>query len=359
QAPENAGTGSVSRRLGTWYRFLFRRFQHPAYQAFRTAAANCIVQIHDGPIDARMRDLHALATVKKEWFSVAEAARELGVRSERLAAGVDDGRIQASVPDSGTLYRQRFLHRSEIERLRAIRDDFCDDNAAAKFLGVPHSVFGILKEAGLIQPVDDADLPPVTRGCVSHSALQALAARLLAERPVLDPSAFGLVALRDLNLRRTTDRQRLVSLFRAIADGAVAPVGHDGTGSAGGVLLSKEDVQTRIASFSFAADLTMQQVSDLVGVHYDAVKVWVDSGLLPACRAPDRQGRPLVIELRDLVAFLLEFSPLSCLAAQMGSSSRGITDTLSRRQVSVMGKEAKRGVLVRIRDMVHAEASTS
>jgi len=359
RAPEHNTPASVSRRLGTWYKFLFRQFRHSAYKAFHVAAANSIVKMHEGPIDARMRDLHALATVKKEWFTVAEAARELGMRSERLAAGVDDGRIRASTPNAGTLYRQRFLHRAEVDRLREIRDDFCDESAAADILGVPHSVFRILKEAGLVQMVNDAALPPVARGCISRSDLQALATRLLAQWPALDPSTSDHVALRDLNLRRTTDRQRLVGLFRAVAEGSLSPIGHDGTGLAGGALFSKVEVQARVASFSIAADLTVQQVSDLLGVHYDAVKVWVDAGLLRARRVPDRQGRPLVIELRDLVGFLLEFTPLSSLAAQMGSSSRGITDTLARKQVPVMGLDATRGVLVRIRDMVRAEGSMS
>ncbi|WP_232532906.1 hypothetical protein [Ramlibacter pinisoli] len=359
QAPGPGQSSSDSPRLGTWYRFLFRRFPDPAYNPFRVAAANCIVQVHEGPIDARTRHLQALATVEKEWLSLAEAARELGVRAERLGSGIEDGRIEARSPEGNSApNRQRFLARTEIDRLRGIRAAYCDESEAAAFLGVPQSVFGYFKEAGLVEISDPATLPPVTQGRVNRSALEALANRLLTSAPqeVSAPSS-EVIALRALNLRRTTDRQRLVDLLREIGNGSLPVAGRDASGQVGGMLFDKTEVHKHIASFSVKLQLNVQQISELAGVHYDAVKTWVDSGLLSAVRAPSLQGRPHVIDLQDFVRFLLEFTPLSCLASRMDSSSRGIADELARRGVPLLGEGGKRGTLVRILDLVQVEQS--
>jgi hypothetical protein len=353
RSPHGQG-GPVSARLGSWYRTLFRRFGHSAYDAIRTVAANIVVLQHDGPIDPRKRELLSACTVKKDWVSLTEAARELGVTPARLAKGADDGRIQAFFPDTG--YRQRCVTRSEIDRLSALRSDYCDKGVAAQALGVPASVFSILAEAGLIALHDAETLAPVIRGCVSRSALQALTQRLLEGLQCIDGPGGEYLALRDLNLRRTTDRQRMVDLCRSISDGSFAAAGHDGTGVIGGILFSKHQVQERIASFSVGVHLNMQQISALTGAHYDAVKTWVDTGVLPAKRTT-HQANPNLVDLRDFVQFLLEYSPLASLAPQLGSSSRGLAELFTRRDVQLVGQGERRGVLVRIRDLARPQAA--
>lgn len=356
QITPREATVSVARRLGSWYGFLFRRFRHDAYAPLRQVVADCIVRSHDGPIDARTRNLQALTSVQKEWVTLAEAARELGIRSERLADGIDDGRIQAIVRDEAAGYRQRFISREEVGRLAEVRTNHIDESAAAKLLGVPASVFAVMKDAGLVQVVDAAQLAPVINGRIDSVHLQKLADELHGRAPqLIGADRTRYVALRDLNLRRTTDRQRLVDLYSAIGDGSFMPAGHDGSGVLGGLLFTKSSVQARIASFAVQMRLNVQQVSELTGNHYDAVKGWIDNGLLPASKCSDLQGHPWLVDLRDLVQFLLRFSPLACLAKQVGSSSRGLSAALVRRGVQTAVGDQERGAVVRIGDLVELD----
>jgi|GEM_PF-4514661 len=351
-APREA-TVSVSRRLGPWYGFLFRRFRHDAYAPLRQVVADCIVRAHDSPIDARTRNLQALATVRKEWLTLAEAARELGVRSERLADGIDDGRIQAIVRDEAAGYRQQFISRAEVDRLAGVRASHIDESSAARLLSVPASVLSVMKDAGLVLAVDAAQVAPVINGRIDAAHLQKLANQLLARAPkMVSGDRARYVALRDLNLRRTTDRQRLIDLFVDIGDGSFMPAGHDGSGVVGGLLFTKGSVQTRIASFAVQVQLNVQQISELTGAHYDAVKSWIDSGLLPASRSTDLQGQPWLVELSDLVQFLLHFSPLASLAKQVNSSSRGLAAALARRGLQTAAGDQQRGAVVRLSDLV-------
>jgi hypothetical protein len=354
RAAPQRGRSGLSVRLGSWYSFLFNRFRNPAYEGFRTVAANTIVLAHEGRIDTRSRDLLSACTVEKtDWISLTEAARELGVSGFRLAKGVDDGRILGFVPETG--YRRRSMTRLELERLRSIRDDHCDNRFAAAFLGVPASVFAILAEAGLVKIDDAAALPPVTRGYVRRAQLQELADHLFAKLDRVDEPNKEHLALRDLSLRRTTHRQRLIDLCRSIGDGSFAAVGHDGTGLVGGILFSKRQVRERVASFSAGVQLNTQQISQLTGAHYRSVKAWMRAGVLPA-RGGDTKADPLLVDLSDLVHFLLEYSPLSCLASQMSSTSRGVATLLARKQVSLAIESDRVGLLVRVTDLIRAKS---
>lgn len=59
------------------------------------------------------------------------------------------------------------------------------------------------------------------------------------------------------------------------------------------------------------------------------------------------------MDLRDLVQFLLRFSPLACLAKQVDSSSRGLAAALARRGVQTAVGDQERGAGVRIRDLLN------
>jgi hypothetical protein len=143
-------------------------------------------------------------------------------------------------------------------------------------------------------------------------------------------------------------------LCRSIGEGSFRPTGHDGSGLLGGLLFSRDEVQARIASFSVQVLLTAQQISHQTGAHYDAVKAWIDTGMLPATQSLSLQGRPWMVKLRHFVQFLLHFSPLASLAEQLRSSSRGLADDLARRGVCTTGA-MKRGAVVRIGDLVRPE----
>ncbi|MEY8688727.1 MAG: TniQ family protein [Leptothrix sp. (in: b-proteobacteria)] len=353
--PARSSTVSAKRRLGPWYNFLFHKFSGPTYAAWREAAANMIVKSGDGLANARTSNLFSAATVQKDWFTLAEAARRLQVRAERLAQGIDDGLIQATCHDQAPGYRQRFLSRTEIDRLIEVRHAHVDAKQACQRLGVAASILQSLLDAGLVEVVDIKQIAPVTQGVILKRSLAALEHRLTLDQPLIQITASStrLVSLRSLNLRRTTDRRKLHDLFVAIEVGSLRPVGIDGSEGIGGVLFEGDDVDARLASRVVARSLTAQQVSALTGAHYDAVRGWIDAGLLPATLEPLEQGAPWVVDIRGLITFLQTYAPLAGQAKQCDSTSRGLASRLERAGVSpVVVGQSGRGALVRISDLL-------
>ena len=101
----------------------------------------------------------------------------------------------------------------------------------------------------------------------------------------------------------------------------------------------------------------VEQVSSLTGSHVDAVKGWIKDGLLPATKAMDQHGSPWQIHITDLVSFLMTYTPLTTLASQGGSTSRGISATLTKANIPTHRPSSGRGDLVRQSDLIRAVVS--
>lgn len=351
-SPAALSTG-VAGRYGSWYDLLFRNYRHDAYSHLRVAAANRIVMSHDGTVKRRSQSVLNIATVQKQWFSIKEAAAELRIGTERIQKGIDDCLISASVYDEAMGGRQRFVSRAMIEQLKRIQYEHVSDSYARNLLGVPKAVFDLMDQAGWILRSAPGDVPPVVTGFVKHVPLLGLIERLrssaLANKDRRDVSS---IPLRELNYRRTTNLQRLLDLFRAIAAGELLPIGFEEGLSIGGLRFAVDEVDQRIASWYVDRGLTAQQVAALTGAHYDAVKGWIEEGLLPATREPLDQGAPWVVDLRELITFLQTYAALAWQAKSCKSSSRGLTSRLERAGISPVDAEhSGRGTLVRIGDL--------
>jgi hypothetical protein len=356
-APSANATSGVAKRLGSWYRFLFKQFTDSAYDPIRVIAANCIARKHDGLVNARTRNIHSLATVEKNWYAIAECERELGVSAERINAAIDRGWVCANVQEQAVGYRERFLPRSEIERIRLLNLAHVDAIEARRLLEVPDSVFGFVLEAKML----DKGPPERTwtgSGDFERTSIDALIERLRNhDGRTLDvlPAPSDVVYLRDLGLRRTTDRSRLISAYRDIASGALPAIGCDGSSGIGGLAFSRADVAQRISSRSLApVTLTLQQVADLTGAHYEAVKGWAECGLLRAQRPGGQTASPWNVELQALVEFLMTFTPLAHQASVLGSSTRGLCAKLAQRDLKPVNPEAIRGTLLRVSEILLA-----
>jgi len=350
-APATESTGAAA-RLGRWYFFLFRKYPDPAFQPLRVAAANRIVQSHDGVLNARTHNVQSIATVQKKWYSVKEASVELRVTGERINDGIDRCLIEARIHDEAVGYRQRFLSFEEIERLKQLQFEHINDTAAMEILQVPKAVYSLMCDAGWVTRAEPNDIAPVVSGYIRHVPLLGLIERLRTSAQENKNRIWGeFVRLRDLNLRRTTDLQRLIGLFRSICAGKLNPIGHDENFSIGGLMFSQSEVDERIASWFVARGLTLQQVSALTGAHYDAVKGWVEDGLLPASREPLEQGSPWVIDLHALTTFLLSYTPLATLAKSCKTTSRSLHSRLEMSGITPVETVAGRGALVKLSDL--------
>ena len=353
--PKGISTGAAA-RAGRWYFFLFRKYHHlEAFLPLRVATANAIVKTHDGLLNARTSSVLGVATVRKNWFSVKEASVELRVSVDRINDGIDRCLIAAQIHDEAVGYRQRFISFDEIEHLKQVQFEHIDDTEARALLQVPMSVYSLMCDAGWITRADKNDIAPVVAGYIQHVPLLALIERLRTSAQVnTDAYAGTTVRLCKLNLRRTTDHQRLISLFRAIASGEIIPIGHDESLTIGGMLFSQGAVDKRIASWFVARGLTVEQVSGLTGAHYDAVKAWVEMGLLPATRELLEQGSPWIVDLRDFTTFLQTYSPLAFQAKSCDSTTRGLASKLGKLGVTTIEPPGNRGTLLKMTDLWRA-----
>ncbi len=349
---KGASTGAAA-RAGRWYHFLFRKYHHlKAFLPLRVATANAIVKSHDGLLNARTSSVISVATIQKNWYSVKEACVELRVSADRINDGIDRCLIHAQVHDEAVGYRQRFIAFNEIERLRLVQFEHMNDTEARAILQVPQAVYGLMSDSGWITRADFNDVAPVVSGYIKHVPLLDLIERLRTSAQAnKNPNRGSVVRLSKLNLRRTTDHQRLLGLFRAIASGEILPVDHDESLTIGGMMFSQDAVDERIASWFVVRGLTVEQVSDLTGAHYDAVKGWIDMGLLPATREPLEHGSPWVIDLRDFTSFLQTYTALASQAKICNSTTRGLTGCLNRLGVSIIDPPNHRGTLLKLSDL--------
>lgn len=273
--------------------------------------------------------------------------------ADNINDGIDRCLIDARVHDESVSYRQRFIGREEIERLRHIQFEHISDTAAMELLQIPKGVFRLVCEAGWIVRSEPNDVPPVVSGYIKHQPLLDLIARLHGFAPASGVERpKGVIKLRNLNLRRTTDLQRLLGLFRAIAVGDIKPVGQDECLSIGELIFSQSEVDKHVASWFVARGLTLQQISELMDTHYDAVKNWVDEGLLLATKEPLEHGSPWVVHLRDFVDFLQTYAPLARQAKECNSTTRGLTSRLTDAGIRPLEPEGGRGTLVKITDLM-------
>ena len=351
-SPKGVSTGAAA-RAGRWYHFLFRKYhQVEAFLPIRVATANVIVKCHDGLLNARTSSIINISTIQKNWYSVKEAATELRISADRINDGIDRCLIDAQIHDEAKGYRQRFIALDEIKRLKQVQFEHIDDTEAMAILQVPKSVFSLMCDSGWLLRADKNDIAPVVSGYVKHVPLLDLIERLRTSAQVnINANAGSTVRLRDLNLRRTTDQQKLIGLFRAIAAGEIVPVEHDESLTIGSLAFPQKEVDARIASWFVARGLTVEQVSDVTGSHYDAVKAWVDMGLLKASREPLEHGSPWVIDLRDLASFLQTYSPLAYQARWCESTTRGLTTRLARVGVTTIEPPGSRGALLKMSDL--------
>jgi hypothetical protein len=349
-------TAGPARAGRLWYRHIFRKHTDPAYAPTRQAAANAMMRGFGGSIDARMSGLLAAATIPKEHYSVSEVAHELGVSVTRIQSGIESGLIKAAVQiDAAPHYRQRFVARAEIERLKEIRASYIDHASARKLLGVSRKQYPLLLEAGWVTMADES-VPPVVDGPVLGASVKELLQRL--HSLISAGKSDDVIAFDQLNLRRTTDRQRLVKLLSDVLSGRVLPVGCDGRSGVAGLLFEQGDISRRVESRYASRALTLQQVSILLNVHEDAVRHWADTGVLASERLQAAQGSPRVVQLEDLVGFLLQYTPLSVQAAHAQTSSRALARRMQLAGVSLTCESAPRGTLVRLVDLARAVTKT-
>ena len=334
-------------RLGEWYQTLVR-FRGPSYRPFLERLAAVIAAEFDGPYKgtAYGRSLPAA------WMSAAEAAREIGIRAERIVAAISSGAIEGRLHRSGLSHQHHLVSRDAVAQVRHDRKRFLNATSAASRLGVSKPQFRLILEAGVIDNRSQDDRPPLVDGGFEGSVLDELVADVRARtRPGEGPE----IAFRDINLRKTTDRGPLLELFRDVFEGRLPPVSWHGE-RLGDLRFPLDAIEGRLRSLRAGEDWTIQQAAEITGWKQQCIAAWCRQGLIQSAQLSHgpRVGR--LIRPHHVVAFQATFVPVAQLAKESGRAPRALLKEFAKRRIAVVGDfgdgPARRGHLIRIADLL-------
>lgn len=341
---------SLAGRLGGWYLGLKAIcVKEGAFAPVWQVLSNVVFDTFDGVLRGEV-GLTPSAGRVRHWMSVQEGARALGLRKTALSEAVERREVRARVIRQGTHYRMAMIERTEIERIRATRDQWLSESYAAEKVGVTDSVLKSLVRAGLLESDAHWRSTILKSGPVSAVALEKLEPQLEGFL-MPDTTVKDVLALNDLTARRTLDHDALVRLYQAIFAGKLRPVGRDETRRLGGYIFPAREVHRYLGTAALSAALTIPQLERATGWKYEVIDHWIKLGLLESESVTMHGGSVRVVSARALCEFRREWLPVSDLAASAQTKSSALYEKLAALGIPVTGHRstptgARRGGLV-------------
>lgn len=338
-------------RLGRWYQRLMR-FNHPAYDDFRSILGEVINGYFDGPHKGAAGQN---SDSSREWIAAAEAARIIGIRPDRIIDAVAKREINGKLYSRGFGHRHVVIRRSTADTIKSHRQRFGDKKALRNLWGVSRNQFDLLREAGFMASIEKTDLPALVDANFDLDAAREIADRIAAGTKAVHRKT---VSLKAINLRFTTDRKGVLAVLRAILDGTLRPAVGSAVENLAALEFDQTEVEFILKETLRGPGLTVQEVGRMTGWKDQCIAHWCDLGLLTheTFQHAGRVGR--LIRIEDLVRFQGEYVPSATLAKQMQTSSRGLMTHLREMGVELTGAfqdgSAWRGHLVRLADLAAA-----
>lgn len=349
QAPRS---NSAPQMLGRWYQRLMR-FADEGYEPFRQRVAAVVAAEFVGTYGIGP----TIRQEPRQWLSLAEAARLLAVRPERLREPHILEALGARRHTSGFGHMHFVCPRERILQCAQARSRFVDRRTVAELLGVTRAQMRLLEEAEFVVDVEPGRRPLLANGGFDLDSTEALVAAL---RDRAEPRDAASVEFRAVNLKRTSDRGKILRILRAIRDGELAPV--QASGRLAEFRFAEVDLD-RVAREVHPSDgYTAREISRLTGWKEQCVAHWCRVGLLSAETRLDRDRAQHRVSAASLATFQSTFIPASELATQVGTSAKGLLRALAERGIETVGDfpdgPARRGHLVRLADLTGAILSS-
>jgi hypothetical protein len=241
-----------------------------------------------------------------------------------------------------------------MEGLKIDRARYLTAKSAMEMLGVGKAQFRILQDAGLVSRLPTSDLPPLVEGSFLFDDLLVLVDGIRGNQKAAGSSAETL-RFSDLNLRRTTQKAKLIAVFKAIQTGAIQPVSAPPEQPLGLFEFACEDIDARFTEAAKPGPWTAHQVAELTGWKAEVVTHWCREGFLEAFQESEGQQVRYLIEPKALAKFQRTFIPLADLARAKQTSSRALRKQLAENGTITCGEKlvgnTSRGALVRIAEL--------
>lgn len=282
---------------------------------------------------------------------LTQAAASLGVGRDALLKAVQQKGFAHRTMRFGTRGITYEMPVEEVERIRQLRLAWISEDEACRLLGVPPGVLGQLSAAGLVT-IDRRWRNDVCKaGPVESCSVNGLIERLQAHPCPAKTRGEDLIALSELTSRRMGDKAAIQAAMKAIAAGEILPAGK--ARRVGDLQYRLAEIRKHFGTPVLEAGLSINELSKLSGWKWESISHWIDEGLLE-CDEILLRGQPCrVVSTRQLLKFLLAYTPLSNVADGAGSRSSTLIDHLDAEIVGAktLPSGAQRGGLVRISDL--------
>ncbi|WP_422040660.1 TniQ family protein [Roseibium sp.] len=337
-------SSSAPARLGRWYQRLME-FNGDEYSDFRTELTHLVKNEFDGIYFGNIE----ASTQDRSWMSAAHAARDIGIRAERLVDAVSSGAVPGTQHHSGMGHRHTVIHESTLDEIKRNRQRFIDKKSLREDLGISRKQCEFLISSGFLKPYPSEELPPLVDGLFERGLAGDLVAKIAKAARAIDCQT---IAFKDLNLRFTTDRSGLKNVFDEIASQRLRPKSGTTNGKLADFHFASAEVDAVLAEAKRGSGWTMQEVAQLTGWKGHCISEWCRQGLLKHEAFDHAGGVGRVIEPEALARFQMQYVPLSELAKQLGTSSRSLLKRFNDRGIQTVGSfqdgPAIRGHLVPI-----------
>lgn len=288
-------------------------------------------------------------------FMLPEAAARMGVHRATLLKAVAAGEVASVNRPYANQGLAREIPIAEVQAIAAARKGWIGEEEARGLLNVPESVFKNLIHAGLVTP-DSSGRMDIRRGSpIEVAAIEQVKTELMSGTLREEGGDGKRLQLRELNARRLGDKQAIVRLLKAIANGDVLALKR--AKSVGELEYMEADVATFFSSKSVEAGLTVQALATATGWKWESISHWIHAGLLESVPAVLR-GQPCRVILPEhLIKFTQTYVPLASLAHSLKTRSSSLLERLGG--IELLGGKAlpggaMRGALVRLSDLASA-----
>lgn len=307
--------------LGNWYQALMR-LDPDCYAPVREAIRAAISQSYPG------RTVPTSQVPKTDhWITAAQAARDLNMRAETIVDAVRSGEIEGEIRSSGLGHRHTVIRTSSISAIRAVRSRYITAATLRERLGVSKKHLDLLKETGFVTEVPKADRPLVSQGPFDWTAISDCIEEIFSRATPVDPDEEAL-PLRNVNLRKTTDKSALLAFYKKIWDGSVVPVPMIAEAKLGDLRFRVSDVERSLVDRPDMRSWTAQEVAGFAGWKPECVTHWCKLGLLKSVVRTHAGHSKFLITPRDLSTFQTRYVPLAQLADQRETASRKLLSRL-------------------------------
>ncbi|MBY6159427.1 TniQ family protein [Mameliella alba] len=321
---------TAAMRLGSWYQGLLKQSGLVA-AALQERCLHIAAVVCGDPYK-----LHALDG-EPEWVSAAEGARSLGIRAERLVEAVRLGVVSGRQSRSGIGHKHTVVARSEIDKISEVRSTTLDKKQARSFLGISRKQLDFFLDAGIICSNADAMRHPCVDGSISLRELENLVACVRHAVRGSSDNEEPLVALREINLRKTTDRTALLSFFKEVSTGKIRPVRFDPGVALGGAQFARKEVLRTLKTRGASISMTAGDVAQATGWKSECVAHWCEMGFLTATKSRVAGTKAWLIEARDLAEFQSRFLVVADFASRCATTSPTILRRLSAAGIKTVG----------------------